>query len=320
MQKQIVIGMILVGLLLAGFGPKIGSGTIPRMDPGFDGTLSGYVNNTNMHPIEGALVRVYFHGTYEENYSDASGYYHVTDIPICYCLKNCTASKEGYYSDWVLMGIVEDSWYDFVLESMSGPDLECDGELAWGDVQPGEHLTGSFEVYNAGDPGSFLDWEVIAFPDWGTDWTFDPYEGYDLTPEDGRVTIEVSLNAPEDPNEEYEGEVVVGNKEDPDDTCSIPVYFDLEINQKKETNDLGGLMFFRGSGLFPHYSENNLTFFALRVLISDMTGREPTVIIYRLTWITIGYLQAKIFLNHFENLIWIFGFLYGTESTHSPFL
>jgi parallel beta-helix repeat protein len=82
-----------------------------------DGTLSGYVNDTYMNPIEGALVRVYFHGTYEEDYTDSSGYYHVTNIPICYCMKNCTASKSGYKSEWVLLAIVEDTTYDFTLSN-----------------------------------------------------------------------------------------------------------------------------------------------------------------------------------------------------------
>jgi len=59
-----------------------------------NGTLSGYVKDTSMSPIEGARVRVYFHETYEENYTDSSGYYHVTNIPICYCLKNATVSKK----------------------------------------------------------------------------------------------------------------------------------------------------------------------------------------------------------------------------------
>ena len=84
-----------------------------------DGTLSGYVKDASMNPIEGARVRVYFHGTYEENYTDSSGYYHVTNIPICYCLKNCTASKEGYKTEWILLGIDENTIYDFVLTPFS---------------------------------------------------------------------------------------------------------------------------------------------------------------------------------------------------------
>ena len=84
----------------------------------YDGSLSGYVNDTSMNPIEGARVRVYFHETYEENYTDSSGYYHVTNIPICYCLKNATCSKEGYKTEWVLLGITENTTYDFILMSL----------------------------------------------------------------------------------------------------------------------------------------------------------------------------------------------------------
>jgi len=81
----------------------------------YNGTLSGFVRDSSANPIEGALVRVYFHEEYRENYSDSTGYYHVTDIPICYCLKNATCSKEGYRTEWVLLSIYENSTYDFTL-------------------------------------------------------------------------------------------------------------------------------------------------------------------------------------------------------------
>jgi hypothetical protein len=87
----------------------------PTMSTNYDGNLSGYVNDTSMNPIEGARVRVYFHETYEENYTDSTGYYNVNNIPICYCLKNCTASKNEYKTEWVLLSIVENTTYDFVL-------------------------------------------------------------------------------------------------------------------------------------------------------------------------------------------------------------
>jgi len=92
-----------------------------------DGTLSGYVNDTSTNPIEGALVHVYFHETYEENYTDSSGYYHVTNIPICYCMKNATCSKEGYRTEWVLLSIDENTTHDFILmdnQPPSAPDIE----------------------------------------------------------------------------------------------------------------------------------------------------------------------------------------------------
>ena len=80
-----------------------------------NGTLSGYVTDSAMNPIKGAKVRVYFHETYEENYTDSSGYYHVTNIPLCYCLKNATVSKKGYISEYVLLSIDETTIHNFVL-------------------------------------------------------------------------------------------------------------------------------------------------------------------------------------------------------------
>ncbi|MHA2430396.1 MAG: carboxypeptidase regulatory-like domain-containing protein [Promethearchaeota archaeon] len=82
---------------------------------GYNGSLSGYVNNNSMNPIEGARVRVYFHETYEEDYTDSSGYYNVNNIPICFCLKNCTVSKKGYKTEWILLAIDGNTTYDFVL-------------------------------------------------------------------------------------------------------------------------------------------------------------------------------------------------------------
>ncbi len=87
-----------------------------------EGTLSGYVTDPGMNPIEGSLVRVHFHGTYEEDYSDSTGYYHVTNIPICYCLKEAVCSKEGYFPESVWLVITENTTYDFVLTPI---DLPC---------------------------------------------------------------------------------------------------------------------------------------------------------------------------------------------------
>lgn len=84
-----------------------------------EASLSGYVTDSLMNPINAALVRVYFHGTYEENYSNSLGYYHVAHIPLCYCLKNATCSKEGYHTEWVLLSISENTTYDFILTSLN---------------------------------------------------------------------------------------------------------------------------------------------------------------------------------------------------------
>jgi hypothetical protein len=122
-KKGLAVAVILLFIGVA-FAPTFSSSVTPSTTITYDGSLSGYVKNTNMDPIDGARVRVYFHGTYEEDYTDSSGYYHVTNIPICYCLKNCTASKEGYKTEWVLLSIDENTTYDFVLTSFTEPELE----------------------------------------------------------------------------------------------------------------------------------------------------------------------------------------------------
>jgi hypothetical protein len=80
-----------------------------------NGTLSGHVTDFEKNPIEGARIRVYFHDAYSENFSDSTGYFHVTNIPICFCLKNATCSKEGYYLEWISLSISDNSTYDFML-------------------------------------------------------------------------------------------------------------------------------------------------------------------------------------------------------------
>ncbi|KYK25888.1 hypothetical protein AYK20_04345 [Thermoplasmatales archaeon SG8-52-1] len=117
-KKGLVVGIIVL---------FIGAGAVSSTERlnltisktiGNDGSLLGYVNGTSGNPIEGALVRVYFHETNEEDYSDENGFYHITNIPICYCMKNVTCSKEGYNSEWELLSIAENTTYDFLLNSL----------------------------------------------------------------------------------------------------------------------------------------------------------------------------------------------------------
>ena len=96
-----------------------------------NGTLSGYVKDSSANPIEGALVRVYFHDEYRENYSDSTGYYHVVDIPICYCLKNATCSKEGFQPQWVLLAIYENTTYNYTLFPLDSCYPVFNGTVGW---------------------------------------------------------------------------------------------------------------------------------------------------------------------------------------------
>lgn len=144
---------------------------------------------------------------------------------------------ESYYRDG-------STWYDlyeyeftdptwdetanFCIKGLTGdyvpnnPDLDCEGSLSWHRIKPGSVVIGDFFVENIGEPGSMLDWEVIDYPSWGQ-WSFDPASGYDLTPEDGAVTVHVTVEAPGEKNKLYEGIVKVVNKENHNDYGLIQV-------------------------------------------------------------------------------------------------
>lgn len=117
LKRLSLIMLITISIFfLSMYGP---GSSLSLSDP--TGNLSGYVTDTLMNPLQGARVRVSFHETYEENYSDATGFYHVTNIPLCYCMKNATCSKQGYQSQWVLLSVGENTTYDFILIEL-GPD------------------------------------------------------------------------------------------------------------------------------------------------------------------------------------------------------
>ena len=80
-----------------------------------NGTLSGYVKDTSMNPIEGATIRLSCGENYFENFSDSSGYYYIDNIPIVYCLWNVSASEKGYKTIWAETSIGENTTLDFVL-------------------------------------------------------------------------------------------------------------------------------------------------------------------------------------------------------------
>lgn len=104
------------------------------------------------------------------------------------------------------------------------PLICCQGELSWTDIVPGSSMGGAFEVSNCGDDGSELDWEVDAYPEWGTGWTFTPTSGTGLTPAEGWIQVAVEFTAPTEEETEFTGAIKVINSNNPADYCEIPIY------------------------------------------------------------------------------------------------
>jgi hypothetical protein len=143
----------------------------------------------------------------------------------------------GFYHINFGWGGQYDGWYDipdelpFQLTVIEGiivdinkinpqSDLDGNGVLAWTDIKTGSTVTGSFTIKNTGESESYIDWEIVSYPDWGT-WTFTPESGQQLKPEDGDYTIEVSVIAPDEKDQEFAGYVKVVNVENSSDFCLI---------------------------------------------------------------------------------------------------
>jgi len=90
--------------------------TTSENDLNLGGSLSGYVTDLFKRPIKGAKVNVFFHGTNGEDYTDSEGYYHISNISICRCLKDVTISKVGFKTKIVSLSIYENSTFDLSLK------------------------------------------------------------------------------------------------------------------------------------------------------------------------------------------------------------
>jgi hypothetical protein len=103
-----------------------------------------------------------------------------------------------------------------------GPDLNGAGELHWRLVPPGSLQTGSFTVANIGEANSKLHWGIVRYPDWGN-WSFTPASGQNLTPEEGPVTVQVEVFAPNQLYVRFNGEIKIVNLQDSNDYAVIPL-------------------------------------------------------------------------------------------------
>ncbi len=120
-------------------------------------------------------------------------------------------------------GQTTEELYIFTTESSPSeePDLDCSGTLSWDGIIPGETVIGTITVENVGDHLSLLDWEVDSYPTWGT-WSFVPDCGVGLLA-GSSIIIDVDVVAPDVPDTEFTGEVLIVNSINPLDFCTIDV-------------------------------------------------------------------------------------------------
>jgi hypothetical protein len=157
-----------------------------------------------------------------------------------------TIRAETFGGLWVTEGEI---YPKLTIETTLEPvaDLEASGSLSWTDVKPGIAEEGSFEVFNDGEEGSTLDWEIVDWPDWG-EWTFTPANGTNLSPADGPVNIFVNVIAPDESNTEFTGEITIINCDNASDYCIISV-----IMKTPKTITFSNSIFLRYQHSFPFF-------------------------------------------------------------------
>jgi len=119
----------------------------------------------------------------------------------------------------------------------SKPDLVCNGSLNWADVKPGSTCTGSFEVTNLGDLDSLLNWEIVEWPKWGSNWSFNPESWNDLQYGDF-IEVDVEVVAPIEPNQYLVGSIKLINTENLSDYCSVEVIMIVPFTEFIDISDL----------------------------------------------------------------------------------
>ena len=123
MKKSVAIWIILL-FLLSSLMPITSSYSSYETNKAYsihideNGTLSGYVKDISMNPMEGVVIRAYCDENYYENVSDSSGYYYIDNISFISNRHSVCVFKTGYKTIWVKVRITENTKYDFVLTSI----------------------------------------------------------------------------------------------------------------------------------------------------------------------------------------------------------
>ena len=194
-----------------------------------------YLINKNIQKINSVKVDGVYLDFSEYTYSREHAWVTINTIP--------SSSVEINYNFSQSLDMVVTNWdpdtgnylYYNKINIELNPDLECNGELSWSNIEPGATVEGSFEVSNEGDDFSSLNWEIESFPDWGT-WTFEPDSGTDLSPEGGTIIVNVSVVAPNEIGTKFTGEIKVVNTDNISDYEIISASLSTPKNKQQKIN------------------------------------------------------------------------------------
>ena len=140
---------------------------------------------------------------------------------------------DNYYHLNFGWGGTHDGWYDLtdelpyeltviegaivdILKSTDSADLTTTGSIQLTDINPGSNVNGSFTIQNIGNTDSSLTWEIESYPTWGI-WDFSQQQGTNLTPDQGEITIDVTIQIPEEKATTFSGGIKIINQNSSND-------------------------------------------------------------------------------------------------------
>jgi hypothetical protein len=95
----------------------------PKHDDGKYGTIKGKVVDAKTYlPISSALMILEYHDVIRSENTDSDGLYTFAQVPICFCLKNISALKNGYDNEYELVGVSEITYVNFSLVPVGTPE------------------------------------------------------------------------------------------------------------------------------------------------------------------------------------------------------
>jgi len=115
------------------------------------------------------------------------------------------------------------------------PDLECEGSIINHRVKPGYTFDSLFSIWNEGEEGSLLNWEIVSWPDWGS-WSFNQLNGSNLEASE-MVGIEVTITVPDEGNGNFLGDIRVINTDDSSDYDDVGVHITTTRSNNLKSNN-----------------------------------------------------------------------------------
>ncbi len=120
-KRKAVIIAIFCMIIISSLAITVQSDGITGIGGSESGTIYGMVTDAESNePIPEAKITLSYHEEVEITYTDSNGKYKFIDVPLCFCMKEMTASKDGYESQMKEVAVNEITFVNFELKPIEG--------------------------------------------------------------------------------------------------------------------------------------------------------------------------------------------------------